>query len=74
MHVNYYNRVEKMPHENAAIGILLCARKNDAVVKFTLPENEQHIIASQYKLYLPTEKQLLEEVKKEIEDFEEKGK
>jgi hypothetical protein len=41
---------------------LLCAAKNDAVVKFTLPENQKQIIASRYELYLPTEKQLLDEV------------
>jgi predicted nuclease of restriction endonuclease-like (RecB) superfamily len=72
MYVNYYDRIEKIPHENPTIGILLCANKNDAVVKFTLPEGDKQIIASQYKLYLPTEKQLLEEVTKELESFEEK--
>ncbi|WP_317132516.1 PDDEXK nuclease domain-containing protein [Pseudobacter ginsenosidimutans] len=72
MYVNYYDRIEKLPYENPTIGILLCANKNDAVVKFTLPENQKQIIASQYELYLPTEKQLLEEVNKEIESFEEK--
>ncbi len=70
MYVNYYNRVEKLLHENTTIGILLCAKKNDGVVKFTLPENEKNIIASQYKLYLPTEQQLLEEINKELENFE----
>lgn len=73
MYVNYYDRVEKLPHENPTIGILLCADKNDAVVRFTLPENQKQIIASQYELYLPTEKQLLEEVNKELEGFEEKS-
>ncbi len=72
MYVNYYDRIEKLPHENPTIGILLCASKNDAVVKFSLPENQKQIIASQYKLYLPTEEQLLEEVNKELESFEEK--
>lgn len=72
MYVNYYDRIEKLPHENATIGILLCASKNDAVVKFTLPEEQKQIIASQYELYLPTEKQLLDEVNKELESFEEK--
>ncbi|PRD56778.1 PDDEXK nuclease domain-containing protein [Sphingobacterium gobiense] len=72
MYVNYYDRMEKLPHETPTIGILLCADKNDAVVKFTLPENQKQIIASQYKLYLPTEQQLLEEVNKELESFEEK--
>jgi hypothetical protein len=50
---------------------LLCADKNDGVVKFTLSENNKSIIASQYHLYLPTEEQLLEEVKKELANFEE---
>ena len=72
MYVNYYDRTEKLPHENPTIGILLCADKNDSVVKFTLPEEQKKIVASQYKLYLPTEKQLLEEVKKEIENFGDK--
>lgn len=72
MYVNYYDRTEKTVNENPTIGILLCADKNDGVVKFTLPENNKNIIASQYKLYLPTEQQLLEEVKKELENFDNK--
>jgi predicted nuclease of restriction endonuclease-like (RecB) superfamily len=70
MYVNYYDRIEKLTTENPTIGILLCADKNDAVVKFTLPENEKNIIASQYKLYLPTEQQLLNEVNKELAHFD----
>ena len=70
MYVNYYDRVEKLPRENPTIGILLCANKNDGVVKFTLPENDKNIVASQYKLYLPTEQQLLEAVKIELENFD----
>ena len=66
MYVNYYDRVEKQAFENPTIGILLCADKNDAVVKFSLPENNKHIVASQYQLYLPSEKQLLEEVNKTL--------
>ena len=70
MYVNYYDRIEKSENENPTIGILLCAKKNDGVVKFSLPENTTNIIASKYHLYLPTEKQLLEEVKKELENFD----
>lgn len=70
MYVNYYDRVEKLPHENPTIGILLCADKNDTVVKFSLPENSQNIIASKYELYLPSEKQLLEKLKEEINKIE----
>ena len=69
MYVNYYDRQEKQDHENATIGILLCADKNDAVVKFTLPENEKNILASKYQLYLPKEKELIAEMKKELKAF-----
>ncbi|ATL49353.1 hypothetical protein COR50_20435 [Chitinophaga caeni] len=69
MYVNYYDRVEKLMHENPTIGILMCANKNDSMVKFSLPEGQKQIIASQYKLYLPSEQQLLEEVNKELHNF-----
>ncbi len=72
MYVNYYDREEKLDYENPTIGILLCADKNDALVKFSLPENNETILASKYKLYLPTEKELLAELKKEVKEFEEK--
>jgi len=72
MYVNYYDRIEKLPDENYTVGILLCANKNDTVVKFSLPEGQKQIFASQYKLYLPTEKQLLEELEKEVTSFKEK--
>jgi predicted nuclease of restriction endonuclease-like (RecB) superfamily len=67
MYVNYFDRFEKQEYENPTIGILLCADKNDAMVKITLPKNNKTIVASRYQLYLPTEKQLIQEVKKEIE-------
>lgn len=67
MYVNYYDRVEKVAHEKPTIGILLCADKNDAVVKYSLPKNNNSILASQYQLYLPTEEQLLTEIRREIE-------
>lgn len=70
MYVNYYDRFEKQEFENPTIGILLCADKNDAVVKITLPENNKTIIASKYQLYLPTEQQLIDEMKKEIEKLD----
>jgi predicted nuclease of restriction endonuclease-like (RecB) superfamily len=70
MYVNYYDRFEKQTFENPTIGILLCADKNDAVVKITLPENNNNIIASKYQLYLPTEQQLIDEVTKEIEKLD----
>ena len=80
MYVNYYDRYERLPDENHTIGILLCTRKNDTLVRTTLPEDNKTILASEYKLYLPTEQQLINEVnevkaqlrRKENESVEEK--
>lgn len=66
MYVNYYDRTQKLPDENPTIGILLSAGKNDAVVKFTLPENNKTILASEYDLYLPSEESLKNEMIKTL--------
>lgn len=65
MYLNYYKRTQMAEGENEPIGIVLCASKNDAVVRFTLPEGKKRIFAARYKLYLPTEKELKEELKRE---------
>ncbi len=67
MYVNYYDRFEKQAFENPTIGILLCTEKNDAMVKISLPENNKTIVASKYQMYLPSEGQLIAEIKKELE-------
>jgi len=67
MYVNYFDRCEKLPDENPTVGILLCAAKNDSVVKFSLPEDNANILTSKYELYLPKEAELLEEVREVFE-------
>ena len=62
LYVNYYDRYEKQPDENPTIGILLCTDKNDTAVRLALPENNKTILASKYKLYLPTSDQLIEQI------------
>ena len=64
MYVNYYDREVKQPEENQTIGILLCADKKDAIVRYTLPENVKNIFASKYKIYLPNKKELEERLQK----------
>jgi predicted nuclease of restriction endonuclease-like (RecB) superfamily len=57
MYVNYFDRYVKLPDELPTIGILLCHRKNDALVELTLPP-DANIFASKYQLYLPSKEEL----------------
>ena len=70
MYVNYYTREKMDDGDNKPIGIVLCADKSDAVVRYTLSEDNQQIFASRYKLYLPTEEELRTELIKEKEILE----
>jgi predicted nuclease of restriction endonuclease-like (RecB) superfamily len=57
MYVNYFDRHVKLPEENPTIGILLCKRKNQAIVELTLPK-DANIHAREYQLYLPSKEEL----------------
>ncbi|VVB52189.1 Uncharacterised protein [uncultured archaeon] len=52
------------------IGLILCSDKNETMVKYTLLEKSQRIFASKYKLYLPSEEELKEELEKEKQFLE----
>lgn len=47
---------------------------SEAVVKYTLSEDNNHILASIYKRYMPSEEELKQELKREqqILEFEQK--
>ena len=70
MYVNYYDRDIKSTDENKTVGILLSTKKNETVVKYTLPEDNDSIFAAEYKLHLPTEQELIEAVEEEKKNLE----
>jgi len=70
MYVNYFTREMMNEGDNVPIGIILCADKSESVVKYTLPENNSQIFTSKYKLYMPTEDELKQELEKEQELLE----
>ena len=70
MYVNYYTRELMNEGDNPPIGIVLCADKSDAIVKYTLPENNSQIFASKYFTYLPTEDELKREL--QLDGFQKK--
>jgi len=67
MYVNYYDRYVKQDFEKPTIGILLCERKNDALVELTLP-TDANIYAQQYALYLPDKNILQQKLREWISE------
>jgi len=65
MYVNYYDRDVRLSDDNPTVGLILCEDKKDAVVRYTLSKENRQIFASRYKLYLPTERELIEELERE---------
>ncbi len=63
MYIRMFDDLQKQPDDNPTIGIILCADKEETVVKYSILNDSEQMFASQYRLYLPTEaelKQLLE--------------
>lgn len=65
MYVNYYDSEVRQSDDNPTVGLILCEDKKDAVVRYTLSKDNKQIFASRYKLYLPTEEELICELKRE---------
>lgn len=67
LYVNYYDMERRTEGDNPTLGLILCADKNDAMVKYTLGSQQSRtIFASRYKLHLPTEAQLQKELRREV--------
>lgn len=74
MYVHYFQEEMMNEGDNPPIGIVLCADKSDSIVKYTLPKGEKQIFASKYMLYLPSEEELLLELRKEYDILEQENK
>jgi len=70
MYVNYYTRELMGEGDNKPVGIILCADKSDTIVRYTLPEDNTQIFASKYKLCIPSEEELRNEIESERRLFE----
>lgn len=59
MYVNYFDRERRIEGENKTIGIILCQDKSEALVQYTLPEDNEQIFASKYFTVLPSKEDFI---------------
>ena len=70
MYVNYYDRNVKALDENKTIGILLSTDKNETIVKYTLPEDNNTIFSAEFKLTIPSKQEFINVIEDEKRNLE----
>lgn len=72
LYLNYLKENETLEGEGPPVGIILCAEKDDAVVKYALGGLSNKVFASQYKLQLPDPEILKREIEVERRRLEQR--
>jgi predicted nuclease of restriction endonuclease-like (RecB) superfamily len=70
MYVNYFDHEVASSNDQPTIGLVMCADKNDAMVRYVLDDKSKRIFASRYKLELPSEDELRAELRRELGTME----
>lgn len=65
LYLNYAREHWTHRDENPPVGLILCARKDEAVAHYALGNLTNKVLASRYKLQLPSPKSLAHEIKAE---------
>lgn len=63
LYLNYFKREENMHDDNAPIGIILAADKDEILVEYATGSISNQLFVSQYQLYRPDKKLLKEKLR-----------
>ena len=69
MYVRMYDELKRTEGDNPTIGIVLCSETDADIARYSILKGNEQIFATKYKLYLPTEEQLRNEIEKQKEIF-----
>lgn len=64
LYLNYAREHWVQEGENPPVGLILCARKDEAVARYALEGLPNKVLASEYRTVLPDEKELAAEIKR----------
>ena len=70
MYVRMYDELKKAPDDNPTIGIVLCSETDEDIAKYSILKGNEHLFASKYKLYLPSEEELRAEIESQKSIYE----
>jgi len=69
MYVRMFDDLKRSSEDNPTIGIILCNDKDETVVRYSVLAESEHLFASKYRLVLPTETELEEELAREVREI-----
>lgn len=70
MYVRMYDELKRSEGDNPTIGILLCAQTDRDIARYSVLKGNEQIFASKYKLLLPSEEELANEISRQKEIFQ----
>jgi predicted nuclease of restriction endonuclease-like (RecB) superfamily len=70
MYVRMYDDLKKGEDDNPTIGLLLCAEKDETIVKYSVLNDKNNLFATKYLLYLPKEEELKQIIEQDRLRFE----
>ncbi len=62
MYIRMYDELKRSEGDNPTIGIVLCSETDEDIARYSVMHGNEQLFASKYKLYLPTEEELREEI------------
>lgn len=62
MYIRMYDELKKSSDDNPTLGIVLCSETDEDIARYSVLHGNEQLFASKYKLYLPTEEELREEI------------
>lgn len=65
MYVRMFDEKERQEGDNPTVGIVLCSETDQDIARYSILNGNEHIFASKYKLYLPSEEELREEIERQ---------
>ncbi len=74
MYIRMFDDLKKQEDDFPTIGIILCAEKDETVVKYSILNENKQLFATKYMPYLPTEAELIAEIEREKKLIEENNK
>ncbi len=72
MYIRMFDDLKRTDGDNPTIGIILCNQKDETVVKYSILNGNEQLFATKYRLYLPTEQELIAEITREKKLISEK--